>query len=205
MKRSLWLAILTLSACPLYLRAESIWDRRDPRIGFLFEDNRARHIGDIVTIAISESTSNTERETRSLGKATTASITTAFTGSTDSSIAKTAGALNFAPSNSTNRTFSGSSQLSSTRAYTDTMAATVVDMMPNGDLVIEGYRSRVVSGEERMLKITGIIRQQDIGTANTVSSTVIANLHLSYLGRGIETRYMNSNYFGRAMNLLWPW
>lgn len=201
----LWLVPFALGAFPVNARAESIWERRDPRSAFLFYDNRARNIGDVVTIAISESTTTNERETRASEKTTSASITTTFTGSTASSVNKTAGSLNFNPTNATDRKFSGSSQLTSGRTFIDTMAATVVDILPNGNLVVEGYRSRVVSGEERMLKITGIVRQQDIGTANTVSSGAIANFRISYLGRGPESRYMQPSYFSRAMNLLWPW
>jgi flagellar L-ring protein precursor FlgH len=54
--------------------------------------------------------------------------------------------------------------------------------------VVEGYRSRVVQGEERVLRITGIVRQQDIGVGNVIPSGNVANFRISYLGRGPATR-----------------
>jgi flagellar L-ring protein precursor FlgH len=68
------------------------------------------------------------------------------------------------------------------------MAVTVVDIMPNGNLVVEGYRSRVVAGEERVLRITGVVRQADIGVGNVIPSGFVANFRISYLGRGPATR-----------------
>jgi flagellar L-ring protein precursor FlgH len=74
------------------------------------------------------------------------------------------------------------------RVFTDQMAVTVVDIMPNGNLVVEGYRSRIVQGEERVLRITGIVRQADIQVGNVIPSGAIANFRISYLGRGPATR-----------------
>ena len=113
--------------------------------------------------------------------------------------------MNLALTNATARSFNGTANLTSGRTFTDKMTVTVVDMMPNGNLVVEGYRSRIVSGEERMLRITGVVRQQDIGTANTVLSSSVGNFRVTYLGRGPETRFVNQSYLSRAMNLLWPW
>jgi flagellar L-ring protein precursor FlgH len=163
---------------------------------YLFQDNRARQIGDVLTVVITESTVANEQDQRALNKSTntTASIVFGTSAST--------GAL--VNENST-RNFTGNAQLTSNRLFTDTMAVTVVDMMPNGNLVIEGYRSRVVAGEERVLRFTGVVRQQDIRVGNTVPSQAVANFRVSYLGRGPESRAVNQNLVGRVVNLLWPW
>ena len=106
--------------------------------------------------------------------------------------------------NTSRRQFNGSAQLTSDRSFTDRITVTVVDVMPNGNLVVEGYRSRVVAGEQRMLRVTGIVRPTDIGAQNTVQSQFMANFRISYLGRGPESSFVNQSYLGRAMNLLWP-
>ena len=107
------------------------------------------------------------------------------------------------PGGSTNLTFNGTSQFTANRVFADQIAATVVDLMPNGNLVIEGYRSRIVAGEERVLRFTGQVRQADIGVGNAVSSQAVANLRISYLGRGPATR-ATQGPIGRIANLVGP-
>lgn len=190
-----WLLLLPLTllaAAPL--AADDIWQRRDPRQSFLFQDNRARNVGDIVTIVVNETTNTNEREQRALDKNNNANGSANVGGTSF---------LNF--TNAFRRRFNGAAQLTSNRVFQDRIAATVVDIMPNGNLVIEGYRSRVVSTEERVLRMTGIVRQQDILNGNLVQSSSIANLKVSYLGSGPATRTVNQNYFGRIVNRAWPW
>jgi flagellar L-ring protein precursor FlgH len=201
MKR--WVLAVTTAigvSAPIGL-ADSIWDRRDPRYSYLFEDNRARHVGDIITIAIAENTVANDSDVRALSKTTAATAAAQFgSGSGSSGGATVAPILNV----TSNRTFNGNAAYTMTRVFTDQMNAVVVDIMPNGNLVVEGYRSRVVAGEERVLRFTGIVRQADIGTANIVSSNQIANFRISYLGRGPESHFANQGYLGRIFNHLWP-
>lgn len=210
-----WLPAVPLAlglAAPA-VAADSIWDRRDPRYAFLFQDNRGRAVGDIVTVVVSESTTATEREQRALDKSNDASGQVQFSGSTSAGGAGgggtgtggRTGALSFSLTDAFRRRFNGNAQLSTDRRFTDRIAATVVDIMPNGNLVIEGYRGRVVAGEERVLRITGVVRPQDVGLGSVVQSQSVANFRISYLGRGPMSRTVNQNYFGRMMNLLWPW
>lgn len=174
--------------------ADDIWSRRDPRIANLFQDNRARNVGDIVTLVINESTTANDREQRQHNKSNT------FNGS-----ASIFGVPQVANSDgSFARTFAGSAQFTGGRTFTDRIALTVVDVMPNGNLVVEGFRSRLTLGEERVLRISGVVRVQDIGAGNVVESSSLANARLSYLGRGPTTRQVNQNFMGRVMNRIWP-
>jgi flagellar L-ring protein precursor FlgH len=174
--------------------ADDIWARRDPRIANLFQDNRARNVGDIVVLVINENTTENEREQRQQSK------TNSFTGQ-----ATVFGVPQVGSSDGNfGRTFSGSGQVTGGRTFTDRLALTVVDVMPNGNLVVEGFRSRVTMGEERVLRITGVVRPQDITVGNVVQSGNLANAKLSYLGRGPTTRQINKNFFGRVMDRIWP-
>ena len=174
--------------------ADDIWARRDPRIANLFQDNRARNVGDILTLVVNENTTESEREQRQQNK------TNSFTGA-----ASVFGVPQVASSDgSFARTFAGSGQLTGGRTFTDRIALTVVDVMPNGNLVVEGFRSRLTMGEERVLRITGVVRVQDIAAGNLVQSGSLANARLSYLGRGPTTRQLNQNFLGRVMNRIWP-
>ena len=182
--------------------ADDIWARRDPRYANLFQDNRARNVGDLITVIVNEATNTNEREQRSLDKSNTVSGSGNFSGT---SSAGPAGALNFSLGDSFRKQSNGAAQMTSGRTFQDRLTATVVDIMPNGNLVIEGYRSRVVATEERVLRVTGVVRQQDIGTGNAVQSTSVANFRVSYLGAGPATRTLNQNFLGRVMNRVWPW
>jgi len=62
----------------------------------------------------------------------------------------------------------------------------------------------VVSGEERTIRVSGIIRPNDVGANDSVQSQYIANFTVEYFGKGQETSYMNNGWLGRAMNKLWP-
>jgi flagellar L-ring protein FlgH len=200
MKRWILTVVATIGAAAPVGRADSIWDRRDPRYSNLFQDNRARNIGDLVTVTIAESTVTSNQDTRGMTKSTnaTASVQVGPPTSTTGTGASPLFTV------SSNRQFTGNAQLSQNRTFTDQMAATVVDMMPNGNLVIEGYRNVVIAGEERMLRISGVIRQQDIVYGNIIPSTSVANFRISYLGRGPESRFANQNYLSRLVNRIWP-
>lgn len=191
-RRLLVLCVTLLAASPAV--ADDIWARRDPRIANLFQDNRARNVGDIVTLVINESTTANDREQRQHNKSNT------FNGS-----ASIFGVPQVANSDgSFARTFAGSAQFTGGRTFTDRIALTVVDVMPNGNLVVEGFRSRLTLGEERVLRISGVVRVQDIAAGNVVESSSLANARLSYLGRGPTTRQVNQNFLGRVMNRIWP-
>lgn len=193
MTRRLFALLVSVAVVPPAF-ADDIWARRDPRIANLFQDNRARNVGDIVTLVINESTTENDREQRQHNKANTFNGSATIFGTPE--VAKTDGS--FA------RTFTGSAQFTGGRTFADRIALTVVDVMPNGNLVVEGFRSRVTLGEERVLRISGVVRVQDIAAGNVVQSTSLANARLSYLGRGPTTRQVNQNFLGRVMNRIWP-
>jgi len=195
--------------------ADSIWERRDPRYAFLFQDNRARQVGDVLTVVVSETTVTNEQDQRALTRNTNSSgqvslfgfgTTSAGGGTGGGAAAGTpaAGVLIPFPAETSNRTFSGNATLNTNRVFTDRLAVTVVDIMPNGNLVVEGYRSRVVQGEERVLRITGVVRQQDVGIGSSVQSQAVANFRISYLGRGPATRATKPGLLGRVQSLLTP-
>jgi flagellar L-ring protein precursor FlgH len=188
------LAITLLFAAVSPAVADDIWARRDPRIANLFQDNRARNVGDIVTLVINENTTENEREQRQNNKSNTFNGQASFFGVPQ--VANSNGS--FA------RTFTGSGQLTGGRTFTDRIALTVVDVMPNGNLVVEGFRSRLTLGEERVLRVCGVVRSQDIAAGNVVQSSSLANAKLSYLGRGPTSRQVNQNFLGRVMNRIWP-
>src|SRR5262249_13552972 len=145
----LFVVVAGLGMLMTTVRADDIWARRLQRAAFLFEDNRARNIGDLLTIVIHENSSINQSEKRDLSKSTDAKGTFNYKGKTASDQASRSGSVDFSGENTSGRTFDGSAQFTSGRLFDDRLTVTVVDVLPNGNLLVEGHRTRVISGEKR--------------------------------------------------------
>ncbi|MEM4724606.1 MAG: flagellar basal body L-ring protein FlgH [Candidatus Hadarchaeum sp.] len=194
---------LLLVGC-LQAQAESLWDRRQPNSAFLFTDLRARRVGDLLTVIINETTDIENRDKRDMQKQTRSSEVFNFKGKTQGNVSTRQAAADLNINNDAQREFAGKADYRADRRIADRITVEVVAVLPNGNLVIEGYRSRFISGEQRLLRLRGIVRPIDISSNNTVQSQFIGNLTIEYLGRGYESSYNDPNWWGRIMNRLWP-
>ena len=197
-----FLAALVL---PNELFAQNMWERRDPNTAYLFYDNRARRVGDILTISIEETTGSEAQEKRQMEKNTANGMKLGGTGSS-STLGQVlrSFAYDLDLNSSSNRKFDGNNNSSIDRKFTDRISVMVVSVLPNGNVVVEGCRQRMISREMRTLRIMGVVRPADINGENVVQSQYIANLWFSYDGRGPESNYTNQGWGGRVMNKLWP-
>lgn len=186
------------------IQADSLWLRRDPRFAEMFQDTRARRVGDLLTIVVRENTDIEHKEQRDMKKKTNSAAKFNLAGSVagDVSSNKISGSLD--ASGSTNKELDAKSDYLSDRRFIDRMTVVVVDVLPNGNLIIEGHRKRVVSGEVRMLKMRGIVWPNHIGPYNTVQSQYIGNFEVYYIGKGAETSATSHGFFGKCMHKLWP-
>jgi flagellar L-ring protein precursor FlgH len=134
----------------------------------LFEDRRARHVGDILTITIAESTAAD-------GKS---AVTTGNTGS----LAVTTPAIKGGLSGSSSVKSSNSSDASGANTFTGTMTATVVEVLPNGNLRVAGEKQVAIRHSYEYVRFSGVVSQVDISASNSVPSTKVADVHLEYKG-----------------------
>jgi flagellar L-ring protein precursor FlgH len=185
-------------------RADSIWDRRDPRYVQLFTDNRARRPGDVLTVIIRESTDIRNRDEREMNKDTNAQFNYGHTGSMSGNKNSSKTQASLQAQLTSKREFEGKAEFTSDRRLEDRMTVVVVDVMPNGNMIVEGYRKRVVSGEMRVLRISGVVRPPDVSEDNSVQSSLIANFVVQYEGKGPETSYTSNGWLGKIGNVLWP-
>jgi flagellar L-ring protein FlgH len=197
-------ALILAVLLPGVAGADSIWDRREPRSAFLFYDNRARRIGDLLTVVILETTDIANNDQKQMSKDTKAGSIFNFKGSTKGGKLARDGQVDFDASGSSTRSFDSKSQLSIDQRFTDRMSVIVIDVLPNGNLVVEGFKQVVVGGEVRTIRISGIVRPIDISLANSVLSQAIANFQITYLGNGPTSRYVKQGYLGRIFNFIWP-
>ena len=83
---------------------------------------------------------------------------------------------------------------------TATMTTRVSEVLPNGDLVLEGVRELDLNGERQVVVLTGIVRAQDVRRNNQVLSTQVAQLRIQYYGRGLMKDNLKPGWLVRVMN-----
>jgi flagellar L-ring protein FlgH len=205
MNRTVLLCLLPPVLCAgAAARADDIWGRRIPCAAYLFETNRARRVGDLLTIAVQENTGIDQTEARDMDKETTTGSVFSFQGGTTGNVNSKTAAANYNTSLGSTRTFTGKANFSSARQFLDQMTVRVVRVMPNGDLVIQGSRSRIVTGETRTLVVSGIVRPIDIDVGNIIASQFIGNFQITYQGAGPESHFSSQNWLARIVNHVWP-
>lgn len=173
---------------PQAASANSLW-RTGARAFFI--DQRANRVGDILTVQIdindSAQTSNASNSSRTSG--TSAGVTN-FLG-LESSLGKILPG-GFDPANAINTNSETSNQGSGAVTRSEkislTIAAVVTNVLPNGNMVIQGNQEVRTNSELRQLTVAGIVRPEDITSANTIRHTQIAEARISYGGRGDISR-----------------
>jgi flagellar L-ring protein precursor FlgH len=186
--------------------ADSIWDRHDPWSAFLFRDTRAWQTGDLLTLLVRETTVFDGRDNRQLRRKTFTSGIFKFraTGGSSGAPFSSGSNANLDTSLNSDRNLEVKTDYKTDRTFLDRVTVKVVAVEPNGNLIVEGFRRRVVTGEERLVRITGYVRPYDVTPLNTVESHLVGNFNVSYIGRGQETNTLTSGWFGRVGNRIWP-
>jgi flagellar L-ring protein precursor FlgH len=141
----------------------------------LFEDRRARHVGDMLTIVISEKTA--------AGKA--ASSNGAKTGAVDSSISAVAKlplkkfqGIGVTAASSTE--YDDKSALSSSNTFSGNVTATVTGVLPNGNLMVAGEKQIALDKGTEYIRLSGVVNPDTIQAGNTVSSAQVADARIEY-------------------------
>ena len=178
------------------LGQQTLWEKRDARMANLYADNRARRVGDLVTILVSENTDVANTDQRGLAKQTASDADGQF------NVQGSSVSGDF--DSTSNRTFNGTSNFSSAREFSDRFTVTVTDVLPNGNLVIHGIRQMQVENDVRTLTVSGVVRDLDVRNDNSVLSQNVANLQIRFAGKGPETRFTNQNWLTRRINRWWP-
>ncbi|MCF6216536.1 MAG: flagellar basal body L-ring protein FlgH [Emcibacter sp.] len=185
-------------------KANSLW-----RIGSknFFRDQRASMIGDILTIniIIDDKASIDNQTTRTRSNTDSANATN-FLGLESQLSQILPDAVN--PSSLVNMGSTtsnvGTGQVNRSESVDLTLAAVVTQVLPNGNMVIQGRQEVRVNFEVRELTVMGVIRPEDISSTNTIQHTQIAEARISYGGRGQLTDVQQARYGSQLFDILFP-
>ncbi len=147
----------------------------------LFENQVARQVGDILTIVLQEKTQSKKKASLDASK--------------DNSISVTAPTLwgvasqallghDLSTSMKSSHRFQGQGQAQQQNSLTGNISVTVVQVLPNGNLKIRGEKRVTLNDGDEFIRLSGIVRQQDISVDNTVSSSQVADATIMYTGDG---------------------
>jgi flagellar L-ring protein precursor FlgH len=141
----------------------------------LFEDVKARLIGDVLTISISENTSATKAAGASGSKSGAASFAApTILGIPASTTAKAS------VSTTASTKFDEKGAETASNSFTGTIAATVIDVLPNGNLLVSGEKQIAFNKGAEYVRFSGVVNPQTITAANSVSSTQVADARFEY-------------------------
>ena len=165
----------------------------------LFEDHRARIVGDTVTVAIVEKVSAVQRSTSAVDRtgSTTAGLTALpFLKSTALTRAAATG-------NGANK-YEGKGTTESSNDFSGTVTATVVQVLPNGHLVVAAEKQIGVNANVDVLRFSGQIDPRTIASGNQVQSTQIANVRIEQRGRGQQAEAQSMGWLARFFMSVFP-
>ncbi len=160
----------------------------------LFEDRRARLVGDTLTIQIQEKTSARSSSNSSVGRK----------GSVDADIGRlpfqspgSSLTAKLGVSGSSNNTFEGKGATGSDNAFSGTITVTVVEVLPNGNLVVSGEKQVGINQNVEVLRFSGVIDPVNLMPGNVVPSTRVADARLEVRGRGDIDRSQTVGWLAR--------
>jgi flagellar L-ring protein precursor FlgH len=204
--RSLFL-LLPVAALSLAVatRADSLWNSAGGEPRSLVADHKACHAGDIVTVVVQESAAAQSTQNKESTRTSTLndSVSQFLFSPTTSGLLSHNGA---APSVQIagKSDYTGGGTVANSQTVTTTAAVMVTDVLPNGNLVIEGVRFVTFSGEKQYIVLHGIIRADDISANNTVLSSNIAEARVEFVDTGALTDAQKQGWFSKIYETLRP-
>jgi flagellar L-ring protein precursor FlgH len=188
-------------AAPITHANNSLWQ---PGAKSFFRDPRASNVGDIITvnITVSDAAKLSNSTARSRANSDSADLTNFFGLETVLPTGMTPGSLVNLGSDTSN---TGNGSIDRSESISLTLAALVAQVLPNGNFVIDGRQQVRVNNEMRDLKVSGIVRAEDITQDNTVNLAQIAEARISYGGVGTVSDVQQPRYGSQLYDILMPW
>jgi flagellar L-ring protein precursor FlgH len=186
---------------PATFNPNSLW-RNGSRA--FFKDQRAHQVGDILTVKVDmNDTAEFQDQTNVQRSATEDSALTAFLGSNTITSARAPLPGTLLNTNS-NTQSDATGSINRTDQLVTNVAAVVTQMLPNGNMVIEGKQEIRLNSEMRELLVAGVVRPEDIESDNTIILSKIAEARLAYGGKGTLTNIQQPPWAQQAASIILP-
>ncbi|GGP81615.1 flagellar basal body L-ring protein FlgH [Shewanella ulleungensis] len=152
----------------------------DTQASSLFSDIRAHRVGDIITVTLKESTQAKKSANNDISKGSDLNVEPVYAGGKNVSINGIPLDLGYSDSMSTTR----EADADQSNSLDGSISANVMQVLSNGNLVIRGEKWISINNGDEFIRVTGIVRSQDINPDNTIDSTRVANARIQYSGTG---------------------
>jgi flagellar L-ring protein precursor FlgH len=169
----------------------------------LYDDRKAWRVGDIITVRLEEETSSSKQANTSIDKSSSVSM---GPGNVLFGSPVTKNGIDLMETNiGQDREFSGNSTSDQRNRIDGAIAVHVVEVMPNGYLVIKGEKWLTLNQGQEVVRFSGVVRPDDIDTGNEISSIRVANARVIYTGKGALAEANTMGWFERFFNSeYWP-
>lgn len=165
----------------------------------MFDDRRARSVGDTLTVLIEEKTSASKKSSSAADKKGSTSLGISAINKIPLTNLAGAGA------EATNKTsFEGKGDASSDNLFSGNLTVTVVDVLDNGNLIVSGEKQLTINHGTEHIRFSGVVNPLHITASNAVSSTKVADARIEYLGTGYIDEAQNMGWLSRLFMTVWP-
>lgn len=165
----------------------------------LFEDRRARYVGDTMTIGIAE---NTSASTKSNTNASRASSITASVPTVAGLPGKSLQGLDLSASSS--NSLAGKGDAAANNVFTGNITVTVIEVLPNGNLLVSGEKQVSIGAGTEYIRLSGIVNPYFINAANTISSAQVADARIEYKEAGVISEAQVMGWLARFFMSVLP-
>ena len=179
----------------------SLWQ---PGAQSFFHDPRAMHIGDVITVNVSVADTAKLQNSTSRSRTNTENANATNFFGIEKALPNTLDPTSLVKLGSDNSNV-GTGSIQRQESISMTLAALVAQVLPNGNLVIDGHQQVRVNNELRDMRLSGIVRREDITQDNTVNLAQIAEARVIYGGQGTVTDVQQPRYGSQLLDIVMPW
>lgn len=174
---------------------------QDSQASSLYSDIKALKVGDIITVILMEQTQAKKSANNEIKKGTDLSLDPIYAGGGNISIGGQPIDLNYSDSMNTKR----QSDADQSNSLSGSISANVMQVLNNGNLVIRGEKWISINNGDEFVRLTGVVRSQDIRPDNTIDSPRVANARIQYSGTGTFAEVQKVGWLSSFfMGSWWP-
>ncbi|RUO79836.1 flagellar basal body L-ring protein FlgH [Idiomarina tyrosinivorans] len=167
----------------------------------LYSDIKARRVGDIITVQLQEQTTASKSATMETTKDSSVQLPTPTLFGRPVTVGGNPLSADFGGS----RTSAGDGAADQSNSLIGDITVTVIKVLPNGNLIVRGEKWMRINTGDEFIRLTGIIRSQDVTADNVIPSTRVANARIEYSGTGALAQVQEQGWLTRFFNSpIWP-